>query len=69
MSTILESLQCAEVNVGNITKIGTFIIPIVTEQIHSAVALMEKGYDGETDIDELVERHGSVEAVPERKYL
>ena len=36
------------------------------EQLHNAVTLLEKGYSLEDNLDELLEKHGSAESVPEK---
>ena len=65
--SILEALMSAEHNLGNVWVIGTAIIPIVQEQLHNAVALLEKGYSTSDEVEPLLEKFGSVEAVPEKE--
>lgn len=66
MSTIIETLQCAEINMANVAKIGVTILPLAQEQLHTAVTLLEKGYGIEEDVDKLVAAHGSVDNVPDQ---
>ena len=62
--TILEALENAEFNLGNIAVVGTGIVPLIKSQLHNAIVLLEKGYDTEDEVEPLLDKFGSVEKVP-----
>lgn len=63
--SILEALQNAKYNlidnggIGPIGKIGK-------EQLKNAVALLDKGYSLEQQVEPLLEKYGLVENVPDK---
>lgn len=61
--TILEALQNAEINLKNGSPIGLLL---AREQLHNAVALLQKNYAPDDNFDALVGKHGTVDAVPEK---
>jgi len=62
MATILEALQAAEINIGSMNGIS---LAIAKSQLHNAVVLLEKGYSIYEDIENIIDKHGSVENAPE----
>ncbi len=65
--TILEALQNAEMNLENVKRIGVGILPLAQSQLHNAIALLEKGYGINEEVEPLLEEFGDVESVPERE--
>ena len=65
--TILETLQNAEYNIDNVSKIGLEMLYMVKGQIHTATTLLEKGYGIYDDAESLLEQYGDVENVPEKE--
>ena len=65
--TIIEALENAEMNLENIKRIGLVILPMIQEQLHNAVVLLDKGYDIEDEVEPLLEQYGSVEDVPDKE--
>lgn len=63
--TILEALQNAETNLENVKRLGLAILPLAQSQLHNAVALLEKGYSVDEEVEPLLDKYGSVEDVPE----
>jgi len=63
MATIIEALENAKYNFINAAV--PFQKEIAISQIDNAIVLLEKGYDGFVDIEELIKEYGSVENVPE----
>lgn len=61
MTTILDALRNAEININN----GGLALFLARQQIHNAIALLEKGYELDQSIDALVDVHGSIEAAPD----
>jgi len=61
--TILEALENAEINFNGIP----FQQEIAKSQLHNAIVLFDKGYDAEDNIDELLEKYGKVEEVPDKE--
>jgi len=60
--SILEALMNAEHNL----KLGIPAIkPLAMDQLHNAIVLLEKGYGSDTEVEPLLEQHGSVDDVPE----
>lgn len=64
--TILEALQNAEMNLENVKKLGTVILPLVQSQLHNAVSLLDKGYSIDDEVEPLLEQYGEVENVPDK---
>jgi len=64
--TILEALRNANYNLDNVVKLGIVILPLAKEQLNNAVVLLEKGYDLHEEVEPLLDKYGSVEAVPEK---
>ena len=65
--TILEGLECAEMNLDNVKRIGVGIIPLVKSQLHNALTLLQKGYSIHDEVEPLLEKYGDVEKVPEKE--
>jgi hypothetical protein len=65
MATILEALQNARHNL--MPPVHPLQGGIGYRQLKNAVALLEKGYDLEDEIDELLADHGCAEDVPEKQ--
>ena len=61
--TILEALQNADYNLQNNGMLG---LGLARAQLHNAVGLLEKGYGLLEEVEPLLEKHGDVEAVPEK---
>jgi len=62
--SIIEALRNADYNLDNCIK-GLPLLPLVKEQLHNAVELLDKGYDIWTQVEPLLEKWGDVENVPE----
>jgi hypothetical protein len=66
---ILEVLMNAELNLGNVPKIGhptvDTMISIAKAQLHNGIQLLEKGYPAKANFDDLVEEYGNIENVPD----
>jgi len=62
--TILECLQNANHNLGNLPKIGMGLLPLVKEQLNNAITLLEKGYDLDELVEPLLEKYSNIEDVP-----
>lgn len=65
--SILEALQNAIHNLGNVRMVGVAILPMVESQLNNAVTLLEKGYSLEDKVEPLLEKYGSVENVPQKE--
>ncbi len=64
MTTIFEALENAEFNLcEGKTEINQ---AIGKEQLHNAVALLEKGYDIDDEMDDILAQYPSVEDVPDK---
>lgn len=63
--TILETLENAKYNLDNVARMP-MLLPLVKEQLHNAIELLNKGYDIFDEVDPLLEEYGSVEEVPEK---
>jgi hypothetical protein len=61
--SILETLQNADYNMSNNGTTGS---TIASKQLHNAVVLLEKGYSIYDEITCLLEKHETVESVPEK---
>jgi len=66
MTTILEALQNAQFNFNSSRQIPE-LYKIAKNQLDNAVALLEKGYDKEDEIDPLIEKYGNVNNVPDKE--
>ena len=64
--TILEALQNANHNLGNVKHLGVAFIPFVESQLNNAVVLLEKGYDLYDEVEPLLEEFGDVDSVPDK---
>lgn len=64
--TILEALQNAQFNLGQSFG-GEFVKTIGLEQLNNAVGLLEKGYGLHEEVEPLLEKYGSVDAVPDKE--
>ena len=62
--SILEALQNADYNIQNNGGLG---LSIAKNQLHNAVMLLEKGYSLDDEVEPLLEKYGSVDAVPEKE--
>lgn len=62
--SILEALQCAELNIENGKRIPP-ILDLAKEQLHNAIVLLEKGYPITAHVEDLLDGHDSVEDVPQ----
>ncbi|MFP4527704.1 MAG: hypothetical protein ACLFQX_04075 [Candidatus Kapaibacterium sp.] len=65
-TTIFEALQNADMNLQNADKAPLFL-SLAQAQLHNAVALLEKGYGLDAEIDPLLMEHECVEEVPENE--
>lgn len=61
MSTIVESLENAAFNLKR-----PFTAPIGMNQLENAIALLWKGYGPHDDVDKLLEKHETVDNVPDK---
>ena len=64
--SIMEALMGADMNLDNVQRVGLCLLPLVKEQIHNAVTLLDKGYSIEDEVEPLLEKYGKVEDVPEK---
>ena len=60
--SVLEALQNAEINLNN----GGLGLMFAKSQLHNAIALLEKGYSVNDEVEPLLEEYGNVENVPEK---
>lgn len=67
--SILEALQNASLNLDNVKYLGPAILPLAKEQLDNAIVLLEKGYDIDDQVEPLLEKYGSVEAVPAKSSV
>ena len=65
--SILEALQNAIQNLGNVRMVGVAILPMVESQLNNACKLLDKGYSLEDKVEPLLEKYGSVENVPQKE--
>lgn len=68
MTTILEALENAKINLDNITKVPhltTALLPLIKVQLNNSIVLLNKGYNIDTEIDPLLEKYGNVDNVPD----
>lgn len=64
--SILDALRNAEMNLENVKRIGTAILPLAQSQLHNAIVLLEKGYGVHEEVEPLLDKFGDVEDVPEK---
>lgn len=64
--TILEALQNAEYNLENVKRMGMALLPLVQNQLHNAIELLDKGYSIDDEVEPLLETYGKVENVPQK---
>jgi len=64
--SIIGALQCAEMNIVNVKRIGLAILPMAQEQLHNAIVLLDKGYGIHDEVEPLLEKYGDVENVPDK---
>ena len=64
--TILEALECANINLDNLGVLGMRLLPLVKGQLNNAVVLLNKGYSLEDLVEPLLEKYGTVEDVPDK---
>jgi hypothetical protein len=67
MSSIIEALQNAEINIENVKRIGLAILPMAQEQLHNAIVLLDKGYSIHDEVEPLLGKYGDAEDVPEKE--
>ena len=65
MTTILEALQGAQYNLRYPATAGVTQLQTAREQIQNVIVLLEKGYGIYEDIELLIDKHGTIEEVPE----
>lgn len=64
MTTILEALQNAQYNlVEGMTQINKVV---GKEQLHNAITLLEKGYDINDSIDDLINEYDDIDKAPDK---
>ena len=63
MATVLEALMNAQINLGHFRNAG-IQGAIGCSQLDNAVTLLQKGYSVHTDVEELLDKHDTVKAVP-----
>lgn len=64
--SILEALQNAQYNLSSPLGNSSPIKALAMAQLGNAIALLEKGYDPYEQVEPLLEKYGSAEAVPEK---
>lgn len=66
--TVIEVLENAEANINNAIvapALAHAVLPLAKGQLHNAIALLEKGYGLEDEVDKLLRlAFGDVENVP-----
>jgi len=65
MAAIIEALESAENNLKSLPSLGMGYSKMIHLQVKNARILLEKGYGIWTDIEEMIEEHGSIDDVPE----
>lgn len=63
--TIIECLQNARANIDTAQRMPQ-LMPLVKDQLNNAIELLDKGYGIDDEVEPLLEKYGSVEAVPEK---
>jgi len=61
--TILEALENAEINFKNASK-SPICAMLATEQLHNAIAFLERGHSPYAIIDELLEKYPNPDEAP-----
>ena len=64
MGTIFDALRSADYNLNN--SGATISKQLGRNQVHNVVVILDKGYDLYDDIDDLLDKFGTVEEVPEK---
>lgn len=66
--SILEALMNADLDLreGFVRGSGSVQLEFASEQLHNAVTLLEKGYGIGELVEPLLERHGTLDAVPHK---
>ena len=62
--SILEALMNADHNLQTGLSVG---LQIAREQLHNAVVLLEKGYGLYELVEPLLEKHGTLDAIPDKE--
>lgn len=62
--SILEALQCAEINIENGKRVSP-ILDLAKMQLHNAIVLLEKGYPITAHVEDAIGDYASVEDVPD----
>ena len=68
MATIIEALYNAKHNYANAIKYGSQmpgLKALADNQQNNAIALLEKGYPADTDIEQTIEEYGSIDNAPD----
>ena len=63
--SILEALQNAQYNLGNLQTIGLGLLPLIKSQLENGITLLEKGYGIDEEVEPLLEKYGDVDSVPD----
>ena len=66
--SILEALENAYYNLCE-QRIPGLTDVIGKEQLKNAIALLEKGYSAEDEVEPLIDKYGSIEEVPEKTSI
>jgi len=61
--TILGALKNAKCNLDS--RLAPQLIPIIRDQVDNGVTLLDKGYPLSTNVDQLLKKHGTLDAVPD----
>lgn len=65
--SIMEALQNADYNLQNNRQLGVKLaIMLAKDQLHNAVELLGKGYGLDEEVEPLLEKYGSVDAIPDK---
>lgn len=65
--TVLEALQNAQANLGNLRTLGMGLLPLVQDQLDNAVGLLEKGYSLNDKVEPLLDQYGDIDNVPRKE--
>ena len=65
--TVLEALQNAQANLGNLRTFGMGLLPLVQDQLDNAVGLLEKGYSLNDKVEPLLDQYGDIDSVPRKE--
>ena len=66
-TTIVEALMNAEFNLHNFGLHEHPLGSIAVNQLHNARVLLEKGYDPNDEIQDLLDEYGAVELIPDKE--